>query len=73
MEVVKTDSCTKASTYKKMTDETTRLPCSTLGAWLPTASTSSTRGGTRLENDDKYDYKKVGKRYTLILIKQVKY
>lgn len=53
-----------------MTDETTRLPCSTLGAWLPTASTSSTRGGTRLENDDKYDYKKVGKRYTIILVKQ---
>ena len=53
-----------------MTDETTRLPCSTLGAWLPTASTSSARGGTRLENDDKYDYKKVGKRYTIILVKQ---
>jgi len=53
-----------------MTDETTRLPCSTLGAWLPTASTSSARGGTRLENDDKYDYKKVGKRKTIIFVKQ---
>lgn len=42
-----------------MADNTTRLPCSTLGAWLPSSSSSSGRGGTRLENDDKYDFKKV--------------
>jgi hypothetical protein len=65
VEIFKKESSTKASTYRKMTDETTRLPCSTLGAWLPTASTSSTRGGTRLENDDKYDYKKAKQRASI--------
>jgi len=42
-----------------MADNTTRLPCSTLGAWLPTSTGSSSRGGTRLENDDKYDFRQV--------------
>ena len=55
-----------------MAEETSRLPCSTLGAWLPTGSSFMSRGGTRLENAERYDFKQVGiLQYLLSIVKHM--